>query len=156
MELIDANELRDCFNINENCEECCFNNHGDCDDKVVFTRLDVCKKIDDVDIIKAIPIDWLRDKARDGFDGLSFCSVVETIESLIDEWERENKEKQDEAEVHNEEKFETWKSLGHIIGYMNHPYSEYFKCSLCGYEQYVVFDGPSNKCPNCKANMKME
>lgn len=49
-----------------------------------------------------------------------------------------------------------WIPLGHIIGSMNHPWSEYFKCSLCGYEHYTLFDLPPDECPNCGAKMILE
>lgn len=55
--------------------------------------------------------------------------------------------------ISNSNKTGEWISLGHIIGFMNHPDSEYFKCSLCGYEQYVIYDYPPIRCPRCNASM---
>ena len=55
-----------------------------------------------------------------------------------------------------EEEEGIWISLGHVRGPLSHPYSETFKCSICGYEQYTLFMNPPNKCPHCKANMKMQ
>lgn len=49
-----------------------------------------------------------------------------------------------------------WIPLGHIMGFMNHPCSEYFKCSLCEYEHYTLFDLPPDECPNCGAKMVLE
>lgn len=47
----------------------------------------------------------------------------------------------------------TWQSLGHRIGYLKHPWSEDFKCSICGYEQYTLLFPPPDVCPKCGARM---
>ena len=56
----------------------------------------------------------------------------------------------------NHEKTGTWKPLGHRIGILNHPHSEWFQCSLCGYEMYVLYFGPTKRCPHCGAMMDKE
>lgn len=47
-----------------------------------------------------------------------------------------------------------WINLGHRIEPFAHPYSEYWKCSRCGHEQYVIGIIP-DICPNCHAKMKV-
>ena len=50
----------------------------------------------------------------------------------------------------------TWIPLGHRSGFLCHPYSEYYKCSSCGYEQYTLFMDSPAMCPNCLSRMKMK
>ena len=49
-----------------------------------------------------------------------------------------------------------WIPLGHISRFLAHPYSEYYKCSSCGYEQYTLFMDPPAVCPHCLSGMKMK
>lgn len=46
-----------------------------------------------------------------------------------------------------------WIPLGHRSGFLKHPYSEDFKCSYCGYEEYTIFMPPPKMCPHCHAQM---
>ena len=45
-----------------------------------------------------------------------------------------------------------WIPLGHQIGFMKHPWSEDYRCSLCGYEAYTLLSLPPTVCPQCHAN----
>ena len=45
-----------------------------------------------------------------------------------------------------------WISLGHQIGFLKHPWSEDYRCSLCGYEAYTIGTPPPKVCPQCHAN----
>ena len=45
-----------------------------------------------------------------------------------------------------------WIPLGHQIGFLKHPFSEDYRCSLCGYEAYTLCSEPPNVCPQCHAN----
>lgn len=105
---------------------------------------DVLDVIDEAVEVDAIPVEWLKE--QDNSPGYFM-----TIGQAIELWEKEK----DGAVVRNEKKIGIWEPLGHRIGFMNHPMSEWFKCSLCGYEQYVVFSDPSSKCPECGATMKV-
>ena len=45
-----------------------------------------------------------------------------------------------------------WIPLGHQIGFLKHPWSEDYRCSLCGYEAYTIGTPPPSICPQCHAN----
>lgn len=45
-----------------------------------------------------------------------------------------------------------WIPLGHQIGFLKHPWSEDYRCSLCGYEAYTIGTPPPKVCPQCHAN----
>ena len=45
-----------------------------------------------------------------------------------------------------------WIPLGHQIGFGKHPWSEDYRCSLCGYEAYTLLSLPPDVCPQCHAN----
>ena len=49
-----------------------------------------------------------------------------------------------------------WECLGHQIGYLKHPYSIDYRCSVCGYKLYTVFGCPPlpDRCPHCGAIME--
>lgn len=46
-----------------------------------------------------------------------------------------------------------WIPLGHRMGVCKHPYSEDYKCSVCGYEQYTLMFAPPQVCPLCHSLM---
>lgn len=48
-----------------------------------------------------------------------------------------------------------WIPLGHRMGVLKHPFSEDYRCSLCGYEQYTIFEYPPRECPKCRATMTL-
>jgi len=48
-----------------------------------------------------------------------------------------------------------WIPLGHRMGVLKHPFSEDYRCSLCGYEQYTIFEYPPRECPKCGATMTL-
>lgn len=56
----------------------------------------------------------------------------------------------------NPDKKGEWIPLGHRPGYLKHPFSEDYKCSVCGYEQYTLFMGPPAQCPACGSSMGTE
>lgn len=81
-------------------------------------------------------------------DGYFYQDVAERlgIEPKEGKWAEEHPE--EESNRHG-----TWVPLGHRSGYMKHPWSEDFRCSLCGYEVYVVLFSPPKCCPKCFAQM---
>lgn len=91
MQLIDANALREHFKINEHCEDCFFNNKGHCFDKATYTLHDVCTTIDDVDVIDAIPVEWLEDRVYDMKRAPLYRRYAEM---LLMEWLQEQKEQE--------------------------------------------------------------
>ena len=48
-------------------------------------------------------------------------------------------------------KYPRWINLGHLGRSGDHPYSVWYKCSECGYEQYWW---TTEKCPYCGARME--
>ena len=46
-----------------------------------------------------------------------------------------------------------WIPLGHRPGFCKHPYSEDYKCPVCGYEQYTIYMMPPKRCPRCNSEM---
>ena len=64
--------------------------------------------------------------------------------------------KMENAAPENDEEQSHWISLGHQSGFLKHPYSEDFKCSNCGYEQYTIFNSPPDICPHCGQKMNGE
>lgn len=54
----------------------------------------------------------------------------------------------------NKGKTAKWIPLGHLIRPWAHPDSEYYQCSLCGYEQYNLYSYPTKQCPHCGATME--
>lgn len=102
--------------------------------------------IDNAPTIDAIPVEWLRK---------ILANKPETVEMLgVDVilmlWQNE----QDGTD--NSDKDGTWEPLGHRMGPCKHPWSEDYKCSLCGYEAYTVFDPPPDRCPKCNARLRLE
>ena len=96
--------------------------------------------IEDAPTIDAIPVEWLKGKENGKDDLFGMCESVRLM------WNRETK-------TLNKGKAGIWQPLGHIIGFINHPDSEYYKCSLCGYEQYTLYQQPPDTCPACLASM---
>ena len=96
--------------------------------------------IDESPTIDAIPVEWLKEKENCEDDLFGMCK------SVLFMWNRETK-------TLNKGKAGIWEPLGHIIGFLNHPDSEYYKCSLCGYEQYTLYQQPPDTCPACFASM---
>ena len=47
-----------------------------------------------------------------------------------------------------------WEPLGHRMGFLKHPDSEGYKCSICGYESYTLYIFPPKTCPECGADMR--
>jgi len=47
-----------------------------------------------------------------------------------------------------------WEPLGHRMGFLKHPDSEDYKCSICGYESYTLYSFPPKTCPECGADMR--
>ena len=46
-----------------------------------------------------------------------------------------------------------WIPLGHVYrSPFDHPFSEYYRCALCGYEAYTIGTLPPKVCPQCHAN----
>lgn len=90
--------------------------------------------------VDAIPVEWLKGKENCEDDLFGMCK------SVLFMWNRETK-------TLNKGKAGIWEPLGHIIGFLNHPDSEYYKCSLCGYEQYTLYQQPPDTCPACFASM---
>jgi len=65
-------------------------------------------------------------------------------------------DEKDEEPINNFKKKGKWIPLGHRPGYLKHPWSEDYKCSLCGYEAYTILMEPPELCPNCHAEMIKE
>ena len=72
--------------------------------------------------------------------------IIKLCEKILDKLAAEQKQ--------NTGKRGEWIPLGHRMGVCKHPYSEDFKCSLCGYEAYTLFFDPPETCPNCGARME--
>lgn len=55
-----------------------------------------------------------------------------------------------------------WINIGFQGRFLDHPHSEYYKCSNCGYEQYTLYESEEHlykwlhTCPNCGAKMDGE
>ena len=49
-----------------------------------------------------------------------------------------------------------WIPLGHQIGFLKHPWSEDYRCSLCGYEAYTLLSLPPDVCPQCHAHNSID
>lgn len=61
-----------------------------------------------------------------------------------------------EKNYFNKGKTGEWVLLGHLMRPMDHPYSLWYKCSLCGYEEYTLFFPAPGRCPHCGADMRGE
>ena len=59
--------------------------------------------------------------------------------------------------IQEEDRSGKWENVGHRIGFINHPDSVWYRCSVCGHEQYTLygFNLPS-VCPICKAKMECD
>lgn len=90
MRFIDVDVLRDYWHISELCERCHWNNI-DCSKPPYYSLLDICKAIDEIPTVDAIPVDWLeeqRDKLSEAWD-----EEWHEINGLIEQWREEQEGK---------------------------------------------------------------
>ncbi len=66
MRFIDVDALRDYWRISEPCESCHWNNI-DCSKPPYYSLLDICKAIDEIPTVDAIPVEWIK-QTRDYYD----------------------------------------------------------------------------------------
>lgn len=81
MALIDNNALREYYKMNERCEECHWNNR-DCSKPPYYSLLDICKAIDEVPIVDAIPVEWLRKWPKSLREGAY-------VRDILTDWQKE-------------------------------------------------------------------
>ena len=90
MALIDTNALREYYKINEHCEECYWNNR-DCNKPPYYSTYDICRAIDEVPTIDAIPVEWLREKIKEHTDEEGWQDYLENSFGLcIEAWQKEH------------------------------------------------------------------
>lgn len=104
--------------------------------------VDMCKTVE------AIPVEWLKKLQK---ESSLWDFTASASGDIIRRWEKEQG-----IGIDNSGKSGAWEPLGHISRGFAHPCSEYFKCSLCGYEAYTVFDPLPERCPECGAQMEQE
>lgn len=82
MGLIDKNEILHELRIGKSCEECKrYAEYGDPKSKCKGHLNWVCRKIQNMKSVEAIPIEWLRENALDLLD------FGQGVETLIKKWE---------------------------------------------------------------------
>ena len=85
MALIDTNALREYYKINEHCEECHWNSR-DCSKPPYYSLRDICEAIDEIPIIDAIPVEWLKEHDSKGNEyGRRYITVVDALSM----WQKE-------------------------------------------------------------------
>lgn len=83
MKLIDADALRDYWHISELCESCHWNNI-DCSKPPYYPLLDICKAIDEIPVVDAIPVEWMKEHRGNHGSLMDVCIGV-----LLMEWQGE-------------------------------------------------------------------
>lgn len=92
MKLIDVDALRDCFHIKEKCDDCPI---YDCSARQEYTLQDICVMIDEVDVIDAIPVDFIKYRMyfaqENGFNEAyeAFAFVLRAWKTTGKLWEQE-------------------------------------------------------------------
>lgn len=93
MRLIDADALREQWNVSERCEDCKQDARycdGNLYGSTLYSLRDICGSIDDAPIIDAIPVEWLREKMK-----IPTMTCANPFDYVFCEWMNEQ-EAQDE------------------------------------------------------------
>ena len=89
MRLIDADALREQWNVSERCEDCKQDARycdGNLYGSTLYSLRDICGSIDDAPIIDAIPVEWLEEHDSEGNEyGRRYITVVEALSM----WQKE-------------------------------------------------------------------